>query len=151
MVLCKTAVSSLLTHWIYYSLAPNHRGMGASYELCVLYLVPLSFQFCIQCHAGLEISKKFSFARLQNSVFFSTNYIDGIVQDCSISIANSLEILQSCTKPTIYDLEENFAQIHFPGWQFYLPWVVGQWDMLSPVIIGCNFMNISNRHTSLYT
>ena len=30
------------------------------------------------------------------------NYnIDGLVQDCRISIANALEILQSCTKPSI--------------------------------------------------
>ena len=28
-------------------------------------------------------------------------HIDGLVQDCSISIANALEILQSCTKPSI--------------------------------------------------
>ena len=28
--------------------------------------------------------------------------IDGLVQDCSISTANALEILQSCTKPSIY-------------------------------------------------
>ena len=29
-------------------------------------------------------------------------YIDGLVQDCSISIANTMEILQSRTKPSIY-------------------------------------------------
>ena len=29
--------------------------------------------------------------------------IDGLVQDCSISIGNALEILQFCTKPLIYD------------------------------------------------
>ena len=29
-------------------------------------------------------------------------YIDGLVLDCIISIANALEILQSCTKPSIY-------------------------------------------------
>ena len=28
-------------------------------------------------------------------------YIDGLVQDCSISSANTLEILQFCTKPSI--------------------------------------------------
>ena len=28
-------------------------------------------------------------------------YIDGSVQDCSLSIVNTLEILQSCTKPSI--------------------------------------------------
>ena len=30
------------------------------------------------------------------------NIIDGLMQDCSISTANALEILQSCTKPSIY-------------------------------------------------
>ena len=29
-------------------------------------------------------------------------YIDGLVWDCSISIASTLEILQSCAKPSIY-------------------------------------------------
>ena len=28
-------------------------------------------------------------------------YFDSLVQDCSISIADELEILQSCTKPSI--------------------------------------------------
>ena len=30
------------------------------------------------------------------------DHIDGLVQDCSISIASTLEILQSCTKTSIY-------------------------------------------------
>ena len=30
--------------------------------------------------------------------------IDGLVQDCSNSIANALELLQSCTKPSIFKL-----------------------------------------------
>ena len=29
-------------------------------------------------------------------------HINGLVQDCSNSIANALELLQSCTKPSIY-------------------------------------------------
>ena len=29
-------------------------------------------------------------------------HINGLVQDCSYSIANALELLQSCTKPSIY-------------------------------------------------
>ena len=42
--------------------------------------------------------------------FFSTwswkiiPYFDGLVQDCSNSIANSLELLQSCTKPSKYGI-----------------------------------------------
>ena len=31
-----------------------------------------------------------------------TGYFDGLVQDCSISIANAMEILQSYTKPSMY-------------------------------------------------
>ena len=32
---------------------------------------------------------------------FCYGYIDGLVQDCSNSIANALELLQSCTKPLV--------------------------------------------------
>ena len=28
--------------------------------------------------------------------------VDGLVQDCSVSIADTLEILQSCTKPSMF-------------------------------------------------
>ena len=33
---------------------------------------------------------------------FGMSYIDGLVQDCSIFSALAMEILQSCTKPSIY-------------------------------------------------
>ena len=29
-------------------------------------------------------------------------YFDGLVQDCNDPIASALEVLQSCTKPSIY-------------------------------------------------
>ena len=32
-------------------------------------------------------------------------YINGLVQECSNSTANALELLQSCTKPLIHDME----------------------------------------------
>ena len=42
---------------------------------------------------------------ISNHVYKNTKYphvnIDGLVQDCSNSIANALELLQSCTKPLI--------------------------------------------------
>ena len=34
-------------------------------------------------------------------LYYHWQYLDGLVQDCSISTANTLEILQSCTKPLI--------------------------------------------------
>ena len=35
-----------------------------------------------------------------NSEMFERHQIDGLVQDCSNSIANALELLQSCIKPS---------------------------------------------------
>ena len=32
------------------------------------------------------------------------SYFDGLVQDCSNAIVNALELLQSCTKPSIWTL-----------------------------------------------
>ena len=44
-----------------------------------------------------------------NAVFNNTYdaYIDGlhVAQDCSNSIANALELLQSCTKPSMYGID----------------------------------------------
>ena len=38
---------------------------------------------------------------IKHDLYNGKTYINGFVQDCSISIANALEILQSCTKPLI--------------------------------------------------
>ena len=40
----------------------------------------------------------FSFYRL---CFVTREHIDGLAQDCSNSIADAMELLQSCTKPLI--------------------------------------------------
>ena len=40
-------------------------------------------------------------------------YIDGLVQDCSNSIANALELLQSCTKPSICPFNWNLKASSF--------------------------------------
>ena len=37
------------------------------------------------------------------------------------------------SKEIKFNLEVNIAWIHLPGWQFYLPWAIGQWDMWSPL------------------
>ena len=48
---------------------------------------------------------QFSMAQFMNIAFpllMPSHYIDGLVQDCSISIANALELLQSHIKPSGY-------------------------------------------------
>ena len=37
-----------------------------------------------------------------NDEISELDYFDGLVQDCSNSIGNALELLQSCTKPSIW-------------------------------------------------
>ena len=39
-----------------------------------------------------------------SSVQFFKQYIDGLVQDCSNSSANALELLQTCTQASIHRL-----------------------------------------------
>ena len=39
-------------------------------------------------------------------------YIDGLVQDCSIPIANARETLHSCTKPSIWRKAINAMTTH---------------------------------------
>ena len=38
-------------------------------------------------------------------------YVDGLVQDCSNSIANALELLQSCTKSSMYCLSKTWKRL----------------------------------------
>ena len=57
---------------------------------CLNFLLEISInKWWLRCN--------FSYAKTQ-----IWNYIDGSVQDFSNSIANALELLQSCTKPSIY-------------------------------------------------
>ena len=60
-----------------------------------------------------EIFQVFGFGatyiRGMTATIFLVNWLDpfhihGLMQDCSNSIANALELLQSCAKPSIYDL-----------------------------------------------
>ena len=51
-------------------------------------------------------------------------YIDGLMQDCSNSIANTLELLQSCTKPSTYI---NIRLIE----HFVIKWSWNAWKQLN--------------------
>ena len=48
----------------------------------------------------------------QRSEIYTTaiEYIDGLVQDCSISSALAMELLQSCTKPSIFKYSKSTHQ-----------------------------------------
>ena len=40
--------------------------------------------------------------KYQHELASNNHHVDDFVQDCSNSIANALELLQSCTKPLMY-------------------------------------------------
>ena len=48
------------------------------------------------------------------AAFSHVSHIEGLAQDCSNSIANSLELLQSCTKLLICDIP--YIKEHSPSW-----------------------------------
>ena len=62
------------------------------------------------------------------------NHIHGLVQGCSNSIANALELLQSCTKPSIYNKDvqlQGLASIYTDFSNiFYTGEAVGSWGLL---------------------
>ena len=70
------------------------------------------------------------------SVVWLYNHIDGTVQDCSISIANAMEILQSCTKPSISSAKETCT------WPSYRRWYPSHGDFDAGIRSDiCNMVN----------
>ena len=57
----------------------------------------------------------FNYNKLRNLSFvlLSISYIDGLAQDCSNSNVLTMELLQSCTKPSIYRIkfERNISRL----------------------------------------
>ena len=64
-------------------------SLGVMEQLYALYIFIFPSETETNCAAVLNVR----FCHLMNS--------DGLVQDCSNSIANALELLQSCAKPLI--------------------------------------------------
>ena len=74
-----------------------------------------SMSWKINSHVYLvpKMSLPISFKMLPvNNVRVATASFDGLVQDCSNSIANALELLQSCTKPSIMQTILYCAVVH---------------------------------------
>ena len=85
-------------------------------------------------------------------------YIDGLVQDCSKSSAYALELLQSCTKPSIC-MSSNYCQnFHCSAERAFRATLSPQWQFLyvslmPNSIYRCNFLTtgISTQERSHFT
>ena len=84
------------------------------------------------------------------SRYSSIQYIDGLVQDCSISNANALEILQYCTKPSIYscDLMTNSFIMMDEGWTDYLIMGAMASQIISLTIVSSSAHADQRKHQS---
>ena len=52
-------------------------------------------------------------------------YIDCLVEDCSISIANALELLRSCTKPSICIINDKICSRF--GYVWFCGYIISSW------------------------
>ena len=85
-------------------------GKYTSISPCLLWFQSDLFYYTVLCDVTvvLMFSKFMYFYLIQviltkahtSEGFLKFKYINGLVQDCSNSIANALELLQSCTKPS---------------------------------------------------
>ena len=82
----------------------RYDGHLAPISMCRSYLVHNKRGVCLPMNTLDEVSVliRDEHPTAPRCLQHGNNYIDGWVQDCSISIANALEILQSCTKSSIY-------------------------------------------------
>ena len=62
----------------------------------------ISYRWYFQILWRREFDDIFKSCGVENLWDLTVKHIEGLVQDYSISIANALEILQSCTKPLIW-------------------------------------------------
>ena len=90
---------------------PHPLPSQASYELSVV--TTLDKIDCVRRICIVLVAKPERSSRLDIQEIFS----------CPTSKISHFPLQITC------DLEENFAQIHLPNWQFYLPWAVRPWDM----------------------
>ena len=112
--LCRESIGGL---WIYSRASSLTTGAP---DMCVWKDVPPQIVLC---------SLKLPFRRCIRSTLqivgctVVVSYIDGLVQDCSNSIANALELLQSCTKPSMFGCPPHMRGAHSvccrvrPGYQ----------------------------------
>ena len=80
-------------------------------------------------------------------------HIDSLVQDCSISIAVAMEILQSCTKPSIYRTLNLQKMSHMSPWRVsYGMWNVNILENIDDIIMALHCIYVKTEsHNSFIT
>ena len=104
-----------------------------------------------KCKIGGSEKKKKIFRKksvlCQWLFFWKHNHINETIEDCRISSADTLEILQSCTEPCLFPIMP--AHICYSSRSRWLVGNVGVRSVRAPIYISTFGRSISNRKTSL--
>ena len=90
---------------------------------------------CPHYHTGLDVSNFFLLAHtmIRRLVWTTWTSMSAVPKKPFNLIIHSLaQTMFSIFQKIASSLVENFAKIHLPNWQFYLPQTVRQWDISSP-------------------
>ena len=130
MSLLYTVISPILQCGRYHSLLVNHSQQVTGREMFIQrqYISNSCLFHCSLLHRYIVLLH----------LWLDCLHLDGSVQDCSISIANALEIPQFCTNPSIcsvlyyYNYYENLAPLYLVLWIHLAFWAPFQYkDHLS--------------------
>ena len=76
-------------------------------HLCGANPLSVPMQVYYQFYPWEQISVKYDMMNENATIFIKKVHFDGLVQNCSICIAKTLEILQFCAKPSIWKYLQN--------------------------------------------
>ena len=105
-----TVVSVSRDQWVHQAHSAAPEKFQLNYKVGVMHLATRLFAspgyqqlWYLQDKFGSEIFIYYACSLNYTTIFFfdTIQYIDGVVYDCSDPIANAMEILQSCTNPSI--------------------------------------------------
>ena len=142
---------------------------GAQFQLCCVlrvharglvdeYFCSLESQSCeIHFHSQLKLDEE------QNDFYnkkkcrkkyqltcgcYILEYFKGLVQDCSNSIANALELLQSCAKPLISPWSYRISHVKECGGEFHKIWILRDKIFSLTLVSGVRHDNNQHAHCS---
>ena len=91
-------------NWSWTTLANMHSCKLISFpnqNTFALQITSIIFKATVRDLLFLHLSTRMIIKLCISKLWDYTQYIDGLAQDCNNSFANALELLQSCTKPSI--------------------------------------------------
>ena len=128
LLLC-VSVGTALLWWQYYVIKKDLERAEQSFDIPILSIdisnkdAFLGFSITATVFTvswGLSLWRSSTCWNVCRIWLFMYTYIDGLVQDCSNSSALAMELLQSCTKPSLYALSEaGYSQ----NWDRWNRWV----------------------------